>query len=115
MRARPPKGTSVANPTAAAYAEQSATKNYGLHVGVLGPMETLAQSISAVAPTATPSLTIPIVFALAGNATWFVYLLATFAILLVGFCVSRFARISASDPGFSLSFSGNATFSVTDR
>jgi len=32
------------------------------------------------------------VFALAGNATWFVYLLATGAMLLVGFCVSRFAR-----------------------
>jgi amino acid transporter len=43
-------------------------------------------------------LTIPLVFALAGSATWFVYLLATAATLLVGFCVSRFARLSAS-PG----------------
>ena len=51
-----------------------------------------------MAPSASPSLTIPLVFALAGNATWFVYLLATGAILLVGFCVSRFARLSAS-PG----------------
>ena len=84
--------------TAAVYAEQPRAKNYGLHAGVLGPVEILAQSVSAVAPSATPALTIPIVFALAGNATWFVYLLATLAILLVGFCVSRFARISAS-PG----------------
>jgi amino acid transporter len=51
-----------------------------------------------VAPSTSPSLTIPLVFALAGNATWFVYLLAMIAIVLVGFCVSRFARLSAS-PG----------------
>ena len=52
-------------------------ENYGLHAGVLGPLETLAQSVSAMAPSTSPSLTIPLVFALAGNATWFVYLLAT--------------------------------------
>jgi amino acid transporter len=88
----------VAEPTSAAevYAKQPDT--YGLHAGVLGPIETLAQSVSAVAPSTSPSLTIPLVFALAGNATWFVYLLATAATLLVGFCVSRFARLSAS-PG----------------
>lgn len=73
-------------------------ENYGLHAAVLGPLETLAQSVSAMAPSTSPSLTIPLVFALAGNGTWFVYLLATAATLLVGFCVSRFARLSAS-PG----------------
>jgi amino acid transporter len=78
--------------------EQRGKENYGLHAGVLGPLETLAQSVSAMAPSTSPSLTIPLVFALAGNATWFVYLLATGATLLVGFCVSRFARLSAS-PG----------------
>ncbi len=65
---------------------------------MLGPLETLAQSVSAMAPSTSPSLTIPLVFALAGNGTWFVYLLATIATFLVGFCVSRFARLSAS-PG----------------
>jgi amino acid transporter len=80
------------------YPVSDGTKNYGLHAGVLGPLETLAQSVSAMAPSTSPSLTIPLVFALAGNATWFVYLLATAATLLVGFCVSRFARLSAS-PG----------------
>ncbi len=70
---------------------------------MLGPIETLAQSVSAVAPSTTPSLTIPLVFALAGNATWFVYMMATAAILLVGFCVSRFARLSAS-PGSLYSY-----------
>jgi len=78
--------------------EVYASETFGLHAGVLGPIETLAQSVSAIAPSTTPSLTIPLVFALAGTATWFVYLLATAVILLVGFCVSRFARLSAS-PG----------------
>jgi amino acid transporter len=80
------------------YAPAGAAEKFGLHAGVLSPLETLAQSVSAVAPSTTPSLTIPLVFALAGSATWFVYLLATVAMLLVGFCVSRFARLSAS-PG----------------
>lgn len=80
------------------YTSPPKPENYGLHVGVLGPVETLAQSVSAVAPSTSPSLTIPLVFALAGNATWFVYLLAMGAMFLVGFCVSRFARLSAS-PG----------------
>ena len=59
-----------------------------------------------MAPSTSPSLTIPLVFALAGNATWFVYLLATCATLLVGFCVSRFARLSAS-PGSLYSYTAN--------
>jgi amino acid transporter len=80
------------------YAQEGAAESYGLRAGALGPLETLAQSVSAMAPSTSPSLTIPLVFALAGNATWFVYLLATGATLLVGFCVSRFARLSAS-PG----------------
>ena len=87
------------------YAQQG-KENYGLHAGVLGPLETLAQSVSAMAPSTSPSLTIPLVFALAGNATWFVYLLATAATLLVGFCVSRFAQLSAS-PGSLYSYAAD--------
>src|SRR5580658_9268193 len=84
--------------TAEVSAQEPSGESYGLHANVLGPIETLAQSVSAMAPSTSPSLTIPLVFALAGNATWFVYLMALFATLLVGFCVSRFARLSAS-PG----------------
>jgi len=73
---------------------------------VLGPIETLAQSVSVIAPSGTPSLLIPVVFGLAGNATWFVYLVATGATLLVGFCVSRFARMTAS-PGSLYSYTAN--------
>jgi amino acid transporter len=61
-------------------------------------METLAQSVSTIAPTTTPAATIPLVFALAGNGTWLAYLLATAAVLLVGLCISRLARYSSS-PG----------------
>jgi amino acid transporter len=72
--------------------------SYGLRRGVLSPMETLAQSVSTIAPTTTPAATIPLVCALAGNGTWLAYVLATVAILLVALCISQFARYSAS-PG----------------
>ena len=87
-------------------APEIAEAHYGLHAGVLGPMETLAQSVSAMAPSTSPSLTIPLVFVLAGSGTWFVYLMATAATLLVGFSVSRFARLSAS-PGSLYSYAAN--------
>jgi len=61
-------------------------------------METLAQSISTIAPTTTPVATIPLVCALAGNGTWLAYVLASLAILLVAACISKFARYSSS-PG----------------
>ncbi len=67
----------------------------GLRPGILSPLETLAQSISAIAPSTTPTVTVPLVFALAGNGTWLAYLLATSAILLIALVISRFARYSA--------------------
>lgn len=76
----------------------SESSTYGLRREVLSPMETLAQSISTIAPTTTPVATIPLVCALAGNGTWLAYVLAGLAILLVAACISQFARYSAS-PG----------------
>ena len=81
--------------TAAAHAP---TPDYGLRREILSPMETLAQSVSTMAPTTTPAATIPLVCALAGNGTWLAYVLATAAVLLVALCIARYARISAS-PG----------------
>jgi amino acid transporter len=72
--------------------------DYGLRRQILSPMETLAQSVSTIAPTTTPAATIPLVCALAGNGTWLAYALATVAVLLVALCIARYARISAS-PG----------------
>ena len=92
---------SAANPQPEAAAVASAadgvpTTDFGLRRGILSPMETLAQSVSTMAPTTTPAATIPLVCALAGNGTWLAYVLATVAILLVALCISRFARLSSS-------------------
>jgi amino acid transporter len=76
----------------------SDARNYGLRREVLSPMETLAQSVSTIAPTTTPAATIPLVCALAGNGTWLAYVLATVAVVLVALCISRYARYSSS-PG----------------
>ncbi len=70
----------------------------GLRHNILSPLEVLSQSVSAIAPTTTPALTIPLIFALAGNGAWLSYLLAAIAMLLMALCISRFARVSAS-PG----------------
>jgi len=85
-------------PTARATESDAPTSGYGLRRGVLSPMETLAQSVSTMAPTTTPAATIPLVCALAGNATWLAYVLAMAAVLLVAWCIGRYARYSAS-PG----------------
>src|SRR6202042_1567188 len=76
----------------------SPAADFGLRREILSPMETLAQSVSTIAPTTTPAATIPLVCALAGNGTWLAYGLATIAILLVALCISRYARHSSS-PG----------------
>jgi amino acid transporter len=86
-----------------ALGQNAKTASYGLRRAVLSPMETLAQSISTIAPTATPVATIPLVCALAGNGTWLAYALATVAVLLVAWCVGRFARYSSS-PGSLYSY-----------
>jgi len=72
--------------------------SHGLRKGALSPLETLAQSISSIAPTAGPTVLIPLAFALSGNGTWFAYLLATVALCLVAGNIGVFARHSAS-PG----------------
>ncbi|HUO34453.1 MAG TPA: APC family permease [Candidatus Acidoferrum sp.] len=83
--------------------KEQGTSTYGLRRDALSPLETLAQSVSTIAPTTTPVATIPLVAALAGNGTWLAYILATGAIFLVALCISRFARYSAS-PGSLYSY-----------
>jgi amino acid transporter len=72
--------------------------SFGLRAGTLSPLETLAQSVSTIAPSTSPTLTVPLVFALAGDGTCLAYALALGLIVLVALCVARFARESAS-PG----------------
>ena len=82
------------------------SSGFGLRHQILSPMETLAQSVSTMAPTTTPAATIPLVAALAGNGTWLAYALATVAIFLVALCIARFARHSAS-PGSLYTYASN--------
>jgi amino acid transporter len=76
---------------------------YGLRRAALSPLETLAQSISSMCPTLTPFATLPLVFALAGNATWLAMVLATGGVFLLAWCISRFAGYIAS-PGSLYSY-----------
>ncbi|HWB31767.1 MAG TPA: APC family permease [Acidobacteriaceae bacterium] len=78
--------------------EAPASASSGLRHNILSPLEVLSQSISAIAPTTSPALTVPLIFAEAGNGTWLSYLLAATAMLLMALSISYFARTSAS-PG----------------
>ena len=84
-----------------------------MRAGILSPLETLAQSVSTMAPTTTPAATIPLVCALAGNGTWLAYVLATTAVLLVALCIGQYARHSAS-PGSLYTYAGCENFCTID-
>jgi amino acid transporter len=81
-------------------APKSPTSNasYGLKSESLSPLETLAQSVAAIAPTGAPVMTVPLVFALAGEGCAAAFLIATLGVLLVALNINQFARRSAS-PG----------------
>lgn len=81
----------------------SVNPSYGLRNAVLSPREVLAQSVSTIAPVATPVANIPLACALAGNGTWLAFAVATFAVFLVALCIATFARYSAS-PGSLFSY-----------
>jgi amino acid transporter len=76
---------------------------YGLRHNILTPWETLAQSVAAIAPVTSPVLTIPLVFALAGNGTWAAYVLGTVQITLIALLIGALGRRSAS-PGSLYSY-----------
>ena len=75
-----------------------ASEYLGLPRNTLSGLQTLAQSISGIAPTAGPALLIPAIFATAGNGAWLSYVIATIAICLVALNVNGFASRSSS-PG----------------
>jgi amino acid transporter len=75
----------------------------GLKRGVLNLLEVVAQSVANIAPSATPALIAPLVFASARNGTWLAYLLATLAVLAVTVQINSFAARSAS-PGALYAF-----------
>lgn len=99
----PQETTPQVHPAERETAAEASQPHYGLQRYVLRPLETLAQSISTMAPTCSAALTVPLVLATAGNGTWLAYLLATACTLLVALCIARFARESAS-PGSLYSY-----------
>jgi amino acid transporter len=66
-------------------------------------IEVVAQSVANIAPSATPALIIPAVFAITGNTLWFAYAFSTVALLLVTYHIKQFASRSAS-PGALYTF-----------
>ena len=70
----------------------------GLRSQCLSFPEILAQSVANVAPTATPTVNLALVFASAGNGTWLTYVIATIGLMFVAMNINQFARRTAS-PG----------------
>ncbi|MFO1061887.1 MAG: APC family permease [Dongiaceae bacterium] len=77
----------------------------GLRKNYLGFFETVAQSVGTIAPSGTPGLVIPVVFATAGNGTWLAYLFATIALAIVGIQINVFAKRVAT-PGSLYVYAG---------
>jgi len=75
----------------------------GLRRNCLTFLEVVAQSVANIAPSATPALIIPAVFAIAGQGLWLTYAFATIALLLVTYHINQFAKRSAS-PGALYTF-----------
>src|SRR5215469_14160515 len=87
----------------AAHTLTSAAMTYGLRPNILSQWETLAQSLSSIAPTAAPAMIIPLVIAAAGRSAWVSFVVATVAMALVAAHVNVFARDSAT-PGSLYAF-----------
>ncbi|MDG2990938.1 APC family permease [Candidatus Synechococcus calcipolaris G9] len=62
----------------------------------LGFTGVLSQSLAGIAPTATPTINIAIIFTTAGTGTWLTYLVATLAVLSIALNLNVFARSTAS-------------------
>src|SRR3984885_3509688 len=88
----------LVNPAAPFAPESPSSSSYGLKSASLSPLETLAQSVAVIAPTGAPVMTIPLVFALAGQGAAIAFLISTIGVLLVALNVNQFARRSSS-PG----------------
>jgi amino acid transporter len=87
------------------HAPEKIAHDSGLRRNCLSFLEVVAQSVANIAPSATPALIIPVVFASAGNGLWIAYAFATVALLLVTYHINQFARRSAS-PGALYTFVG---------
>src|ERR1700712_4786116 len=64
-------------------------------------LEAIGQSVANVSPTLTPAVAVAVVAATAGTASWLVYVLATVALVVVGYNIGKLAsKISAAGSFF---------------
>lgn len=79
----------------------------GLRRRSLGGVEVTAQSVAVTAPSMAMASAPVLVAAAAGNGTMYSYLIGTFVMLLVGYCVSQFAgRMAAAGSLYSFTAKG---------
>jgi amino acid transporter len=88
----------LVNTAAPSAPEVPTSPSYGLKSSSLSPIQTIAQSFAVIAPTGAPVMTVPLVFALAGQGCAIAFLISTVAVLLVALNINQFAKMSAS-PG----------------
>jgi amino acid transporter len=69
-------------------------------------IEVVSQSVGVIAPSGTPGLVIPVVFATAGNGTWLAYLFATIALVIVSLQINVFSSRIAT-PGSLYVYAGH--------
>ncbi|MBV8245840.1 MAG: APC family permease [Candidatus Eremiobacteraeota bacterium] len=67
-------------------------KNGSLRSGTLSFAEVLAASIALIGLTMTPVLIAPVIYAYAGNATWFAYAFAGLMLIFVALNLNQFTR-----------------------
>jgi amino acid transporter len=72
-----------------------------LRTDSLSFLEAIGQSVANVSPTLTPAIAVAVVVATATTASWFVYVLATIALVVVGYNIGKLAgKISAAGSFF---------------
>ena len=76
---------------------------HGLKQNCLSFGEVLAQSFAVIAPTTIPASNIGLIVALAGNGTWFSFLIGLIGLVFVSININQFASRSAS-PGSLYSY-----------
>ena len=68
------------------------TARPGLRSDALGLVDCIGQSVANIGPTLTPALNIAVVAGLAGDGSWFSYLIATVGMLFVAFNIATLSR-----------------------
>jgi amino acid transporter len=99
--------TNIATPAASPDLSKAAAAPLkpGLRKNYLSFPDVLSQSIGTIAPSGTPGLVIPVVFATAANGTWLAYAFATVALLIVAVQINAFAG-RVSTPGSLYVYAG---------